>query len=260
MPLERVPVPVETRAPGGETNAYLLGDDDALLVDPAARTDALDAAVAERGVANVAVTHAHPDHVGAVAAHAERTGATVWALAGREERFEAATGVAPDRTFADGDALPAGAGEATALATPGHAPDHVAFETETGIVCGDLAVAEGSVAVAAPEGDVAAYLDSLDRLRGRDPTALYPGHGPVIDDPAATCERLAARRRDRERRIYEAVAGGARDPDAALSVAYDADLSGVRELARATVVAHVEKLAADGRVRWDPENERIDPA
>lgn len=260
MHLERVPVPVETSAPGGETNAYLLGDEDALLVDPAARTDALDAAVAERGVANVAVTHAHPDHVGAVAAYADRAGATVWALAGREERFDATAGVAPDRTFADGDRLPAGDGTVSVWKTPGHAPDHVAFDADEGILCGDLAVAEGSVAVAAPEGDVAAYLDSLARLRDREPSALYPGHGPVIDDPAATCERLAARRRDRERRIYEAVGDGARDPDAALAAAYDADLAGVRKLARATVVAHVEKLAADGRVRWDPETERIDPA
>lgn len=260
MPPERVRVPVETRAPGGETNAYLVGERDALLVDPGARTPALDRAVAERDVSGVAATHAHPDHVGAVADYAERTGATVWALDGHEERFEAAAGVAPDRTFSDGDRLPAGDGEATALETPGHAPDHAAFAVPAGVLCGDLAVAEGSVAVAAPEGDVAAYLDSLDRLRRRDPAALYPGHGPVVRDPRATCDRLADHRRERERRIYEAVAAGARDPDAVLAAAYDVDLAGVRDLARATVVAHVERLAAAGRLRWDADAERIEPA
>jgi glyoxylase-like metal-dependent hydrolase (beta-lactamase superfamily II) len=252
--IERVRVPTETTAPDGHTNAYI--SDGGVLVDPGDRTDALDAAVTDRGVDHVAVTHAHPDHVGGVAAYADETGATVWARRGREDRFSDATGRAPDRTFAEGEAV----GDLTVLDTPGHAPDHVAFEADCGVVCGDLAVARGSVAVAAPEGDLRAYLVALRRLYARDPPRLFPGHGPVIDDPRATVARLLAHRRERERRIVDAVADGADSVDAVLAAAYDRDLSGVRDLARGTVRAHLDKLAVEGRVRFDRETDRVRPA
>jgi len=253
--VQRVSVPTETTA-GGETNAYLVGDPaGSILVDPAARTDALDAAVAERTVDHVVVTHAHPDHVGGVAAYAAETGATVHARRGREARFEAATGRAPDRTFVEGDRV----GGLTVLDTPGHAPDHVAFETDDGVVSGDLAFASGSVAVAAPEGDMRAYLVALRRLLARDPPRLYPGHGPVIDEPPATLHRLYDHRRARERRVERAVRDGAESVETVLAVAYDRDLAGVRDLAAATVRAHLDKLAVEGRVRFDPETGAVAP-
>jgi glyoxylase-like metal-dependent hydrolase (beta-lactamase superfamily II) len=256
-----IPVAVEARVPGGATNACVVGDDPALLIDPAGPDGRLDAAVAGREVAHVAVTHAHPDHVGGVARYAERTGATVWARRGRAEHFERATGRTPDRTFLPGDALPLGDGKAvTVLDAPGHAADHVAFDADGRVVCGDLAVAEGSVAVAAPEGDVRAYLTSLRRLHATDPDALVPGHGPRIDDPRATLARLLAHRLERERRVLAVVESGARDVDAVVDGAYDRDLSGVRDLARATTIAHLEKLAVEGRVRWLPDEGRVEPA
>ncbi|QZP37414.1 MBL fold metallo-hydrolase [Halobaculum magnesiiphilum] len=253
--VDRFSVPVETRAPGGSTNAYVVGTGETLLVDPAARTDTLDTVVREKVADHVAVTHAHPDHVGAVADYAAETGATVWARRGYEDRFADATGVEPDRTFGPGDRV----GPATVLDLPGHAPDGVGFETGNGVVCGDVAVAEGSVVVAAPEGDMRAYLTALRRLHARDPPALFPGHGPRIDDPRATCARLIAHRLDRERSVLAAVDAGASDLDAVLDHAYEKDLAGVRDLARATVRAHVEKSARERRVRWDPEAESIAP-
>jgi glyoxylase-like metal-dependent hydrolase (beta-lactamase superfamily II) len=261
--LTSVTVPVETRAPGGATNAYLVGRETTLLVDPAARSPDLDSTVATHGVDHVAVTHTHPDHVGAVADYARETGATVWCRRGRERRFREATGVTPDRTFGEGTTLPTDP-PVTVLDTPGHAPDHVAFaferpadattvrsERATEVLVGDLAVAEGSVVVGAPEGDVRAYCTALRRLLARDARLLHPAHGPTITDPRATCTRLLAHRHDRERRIEAAVHDGAHDVDAVLDAAYDKDLTGVRDLARATVQAHVEKLARAGRVDWD---------
>ena len=262
----RVEVPVDTRAPTGRTNAYVL---DGLLVDPAARTDALDAAVAERGsddaaapvVDAIAVTHAHPDHVDAVADYAALTDATVVAREGHVERFAAATGVEPDETVAPGETVADTA--VRVVDTPGHAPDHVAFaaggsaespdgpETSadrSALCCGDLAVAEGSVAVAAPEGDLSAYLASLERVRDAGYDRLLPGHGPPIDDPGATCDRLIEHRLARERDVTAAIDDGAADLDAVVDAAYEKDISGVRDLARATVAAHVEKLVAEGRV------------
>ncbi|MFD1644751.1 MBL fold metallo-hydrolase [Haloarchaeobius litoreus] len=244
-----IPVEVPTRAPSGRTNTYLLGDDPAVLVDPAARSDELDAAVAERSVGHVVVTHTHPDHVGAVGEYAAETGATVWARHGRTERFVEATGVTPDGTLRDGDTLPKT--DVTAVETPGHAPDHLAFETDAGLVCGDLAVAEGSVVVGWPEGDLRAYLGSLRRVYAHDPDQLFPGHGPAVDDPRATCERLIRHRLDREARVLAAVENGATRIGDVLDAAYDKDLTGVRDLALRTVECHLRKLAVEGRIRWD---------
>ncbi|MDZ7701910.1 MAG: MBL fold metallo-hydrolase [Halobacteriales archaeon] len=247
--IERVPVAVETRWPGGRTNAYLVGDASALLVDPPAVDDRLTAAVEARGVGHVAVTHTHADHVGAVDHYAGLTGATVWAMAGRAGRFAEATGRAPDRTFQDGDAV----GPATAIATPGHAPDHASFRVGDRALVGDLAVESGSVVVGGDDGDLRAYLVSLRRLRHAGLATLYPGHGPVIEAADATLERLLAHRLDRERRVLEAVEAGARELDGVVEAAYEKDLTGVADLARLTVAAHLEKLAVEGRVTWDGE-------
>ena len=261
----RVDVPVDTRAPGGATNAYLV---DGLLVDPAARTAALDEAVGLGGsgapgrdgdtaVDAITVTHTHPDHVGAVAEYAGATGAPVLAHADHVDRFAAAAGVEPDETFRDGDRV--GDTPVRAVETPGHAPDHVAFAVDGSdgdsaadatleLLCGDLALAEGSVVVGAPDGDLRDYLHSLERVRDGGYHRIHPGHGPSIDDPETACQRLIDHRLDRERAVLDAVEAGATDVDAVVDAAYEKDLTGVADLARATVVAHLEKLVAEGRV------------
>jgi len=243
-------VRVETgaHAPDGVTNVYVTGED-GLLVDPGAESAELRDIVAQVEPAHLAVTHHHPDHAGAVASLAEAFGLTVWARRGRTGAFAEATGVAPDRTFAPDGTLPVG--DITVLDTPGHAPEHVGFVTAEGVVSGDIAVAEGSVVVGAPEGDMRAYLASLRRLHAMDPERLFPGHGPVIDDPRATCRRLLAHRLDRERAVERAVEAGATTPDDLVDAVYEKDVSAVRDLARATVVAHLEKLAVGGRIGWD---------
>lgn len=246
MEIRRFPVPVATSAPTGTTNAYLVGD---LLVDPAARTDALDDAA--EGANHVAVTHTHPDHVGSVAEYADSR--TVWALSGHEGRFEEATGVEPDATFLEGDRL-AGL---TVLETPGHAPDHVALSTGEAAICGDLATAEGSVFVGGEGADMAAYLDSLDRLRDLDLRVLYPGHDEPIEAPENRLEGLIEHRLERERRVRTAVESGNHGVEAIRDVAYEKDLSGVEELAALAVEAHLEKLAAEGELEWDGEHARL---
>lgn len=259
-PITRVEVAVDTRAPIGTTNVYLA---DGLLVDPAARTDELDEAVvhhrsedpADPGIEAIAVTHTHPDHVGAVAAYAELTATPVFAHADHTDRFADATGVDPDGTFRDGESV--GDTGVHAVDTPGHASDHVAFavgghgaddEMPRELLCGDLAVAEGSVVVGAPDGDLRDYLASLERVRDAGYDRLYPGHGSCIDDPETGCQRLIDHRLEREHAILRAVESGADTVDAVVDAAYEKDVTGVKDLARVTVVAHLEKLVAEDRV------------
>jgi ribonuclease/clavin/mitogillin len=249
--IEQFTIATETRAPGGATNAYLVGDDDGLVIDPAGRTADLDAAVAEHA-GHVAVTHHHPDHVGAVADYASEFDLTVWTKYGRGDTFAGATDCEPDRLFQPGESIPA-AGGVPVMETPGHAPEHVAFGVPDGLVTGDLAVAAGSVVVGGPDGDMRTYLSSLRRVHARDPDRLYPGHGPVIEDPRATCERLIRHRLDREQSVLAAVESGARTPDEIVEAAYEKDVSEVYDLARATVVAHLDKIAAEGKIGWDGE-------
>ncbi|MWG35460.1 MBL fold metallo-hydrolase [Halomarina oriensis] len=254
-------IDVETAAPEGATNCYVVDDEAALLVDPAGRDEGLETLLQDAGVdvGHVAVTHHHPDHVGAVAWVAEATDATVWCRTGRERAFEGATGVAADRTFHEGTRIETGNGAVTVLDTPGHAPEHVAFSFSDpegageAVLSGDLAVAEGSVVVGAPEGDLRAYLTSLRRLHARHPDRLLPGHGPVVGTPRETLRRLLGHRLDREERVLTAVGSGARTVGEVTDAAYEKDVSHVRSLAEATVRAHLEKLAVEARVVFDGE-------
>lgn len=249
--VEVVSIPADARVPGGRTNAYVVGRTEAALIDPADRTEPLDDAVAERDVEHLAVTHTHPDHVGAVAEYADELGATVWARAGREDRFEAATGLAPDRTFWEGTAV----GPTTVVETPGHASDHVAFDVGAEAIVGDVARASGSVVIP-HDGDVRAYLTTLRRLLVRDFARLHPGHGPTIDDPAATLERLLRHRLEREAQVAAAVRSGATTPDEVVDAVYDTDLGDFHGFALLTVRAHLRKLAVEGALEWDGSRAR----
>lgn len=247
----RVPVETPTRALEGSTAAYVIGERAGLLVDPGECSAALDDIIRECHVEHVTVTHNHPDHVGAVATYAEEFDLTVWARAGRTAEFAAATECIPDRVFRPGTSIPTGDNGVEVVDIPGHAPEHVAFVVDEGWLVGDLAVATGSVVVGAPEGDMRAYLTSLRRVLANAPDRLFPAHGPVIENPGETCERLIAHRLDRERRICEAVCAGTATPAALVDAVYDKDISAVRSLAEATVVAHLEKLAVEGAISWD---------
>lgn len=251
-----ISVPVATRAEGDATTAYIIGDDEGILVDPAGRTEALDQAVAERGIRHITVTHTHPDHVGAVHHYAAQTGATVWCRAGYESRFREATNVEPDQTFREGRNL-LNDPPVTVMDTPGHAPDHAAFlvgQRETGnldVLVGDLLIATGSIFVGPPDGDMRSYMVSLRRLMQTDSRCLYPGHGEPIEAPRQRISALLEHRRRRERRVQTAVEAGASTIDEILDMAYDKDLQGVEDLAAATVEGHLSKLSTEGRIRWD---------
>ena len=221
------------------TNTWVIGRDPCWIVDPGPALDdhvaAILAEAARRGgAAGIALTHSHGDHTEAVAAVAGATDAPVAAMA------FATAGV----TLADGDVF----GPLTAVATPGHAPDHLAFVAGGACFTGDAVLGEGSVFVAPDPGALRGYLAALGRLRGMELDLLCPGHGPPVEDPAAKLDQYVAHRLDRERRLVDALADGLRSSDALLDRVWNDVPAPLRPAAAVTLAAHVDKLAEEGRL------------
>jgi glyoxylase-like metal-dependent hydrolase (beta-lactamase superfamily II) len=141
-------------------------------------------------------------------------------------------------------------GPFTVIATPGHAADHVAFVRGDVCFCGDLILGAGSSIVppAAGGGSLAAYMSSLDALDALDLELLAPGHGPWITDPAAKIAEYRDHRLDRERRLLAALETGERSRAALLARVWDDVPEQLRPAAAIAMQAHVEKLAAEGRL------------
>lgn len=221
------------------TNSWVVGRDPAWLVDPGPPLDAhvheLAAEIVERGgLGGIALTHDHGDHSGAVAAVRARFPGTPLA---------AARG-AVDLVLADGTRF----GPLETLATPGHAPDHVAFLAGPVAMTGDAVLGEGSVFIAPDPGALAGYLDGLERLRRRRPEVLCPGHGPVVTDADAKLGEYIAHRLDREHRLLAALEAGARSVSDMLDGAWDDVPELLRPAATVTLAAHLDKLADEGRL------------
>jgi glyoxylase-like metal-dependent hydrolase (beta-lactamase superfamily II) len=221
------------------TNSWICGSGPAWLIDPGPALDdhvaALAAEIESRGgLGGVALTHDHADHDEAVGAIRERfPGAPVAAARGEV-----------DVVAGDGGRL----GPLQALATPGHAPDHLTWIAGPVGFCGDSVLGEGSVFVAPDPGALVSYLDGLRRLRARELEVLCPGHGPVIEDPAAKLDEYVAHRLERERRLVTALDAGARTVDAMLDAAWGEVPEPLRPAAAVTLAAHLDKLEGEGRL------------
>jgi glyoxylase-like metal-dependent hydrolase (beta-lactamase superfamily II) len=139
-------------------------------------------------------------------------------------------------------------GPLEAVATPGHAPDHFALIFGPVAFTGDAVLGQGSVFIAPDPGALAGYLDALSRLRGRELELLLPGHGPAITDPAAKLDEYVAHRLDRERRLVAGIGAGARSVDELLDAAWSDVPPTLRPAAAVTLAAHLDKLAAEGRL------------
>jgi glyoxylase-like metal-dependent hydrolase (beta-lactamase superfamily II) len=210
------------------TNTYIV---DGWVVDPGPDDPAhLDAVVAATSsVQGIVLTHSHPDHAEGAPALAERAGVDVVRPTG-------------------GDRV----GPFDAIATPGHSPDHVSLLYGRVLFAGDVVLGTGSVFVGGGDGSMAAYLDSLRRLRKLDLEAICPGHGPVVWEPRAKLDEYLAHRLERERLVLEAIEAGAETRDEVLDRAWnDVDLDAapyLRLAAGLTLDAHLEKLEAEGRL------------
>jgi glyoxylase-like metal-dependent hydrolase (beta-lactamase superfamily II) len=157
----------------------------------------------------------------------------------------------PDRALRDGDTLDGGAFRLRAVHTPGHASNHLCYllEQQKLLFTGDHVMQGSTVVISPPDGDMAVYLDSLERLLGLDLAALAPGHGHVIEKPHDEVRHLIAHRLKREKKVIDAFQhGNPATLDELLPFVYDDVPQRVHPVARRSLHAHLIKLAHDGRV------------
>jgi glyoxylase-like metal-dependent hydrolase (beta-lactamase superfamily II) len=226
---------------GPGTNTWILDAGPvAVVIDPGPDDDdhlaAIGRALGTSTVGVVLVTHGHPDHLPL----AERLAAAHKASVKRY----------PD--LHDGDVVRAGNLSITALYTPGHSADHLAFwlAGDRAMFTGDLVLGRGSSMVTYPEGDVAAYIRSLDRLAGLDPRILFPGHWDPVTDAAAKIAEYRAHRLEREAQIREELSRGAGTARELTVRVYGKELGDeLTAAAEMTLRAHLQKLVDEGAVR-----------
>jgi glyoxylase-like metal-dependent hydrolase (beta-lactamase superfamily II) len=248
---------------GAGTNTYLYGSGPCVVVDPgpgdAGHLEAVRDAAAERGgIGSILLTHSHGDH----AAGAERLVALAaeGIATGGEQRQELTAADEGDgedagRPLAPPVVLP-GDGEEhgglRAIATPGHAADHVCFLTADGVCfSGDLVLGEGSTFVPPDGGSLIAYMDSLRRLQAEEIELICPGHGPWVTDPVAKLAEYVEHREMRERRLLAALDRGERSRQALLAEAWGDVSDALRPAAALVMEAHLQKLAAESRLPGD---------
>jgi glyoxylase-like metal-dependent hydrolase (beta-lactamase superfamily II) len=221
------------------TNAYLYGSGPCVVIDPGpndeSHLDAVRAAAEERGgIGVVLLTHGHGDHADG---------------AGRLAASASSGGDVPA-------VVQPGDGEEhlglRAIATPGHAPDHVCLMSADGVCfSGDLVLGAGSTFVPPDGGSLAAYMDSLRRMQAEPIELIAPGHGPWITDPAAKLAEYVEHREMRERRLLAALERGERSRAALLAEAWSDVPAELREAATMVMDAHLDKLATEGGLPAD---------
>ncbi len=246
---------------GRGTNTYLVGEGRPALIDTGAGVpayaEALAAALADEAgpLALVLVTHHHRDHQGGLAQVEVLAPGTP--LLKRPHPKDL---VAPDRALAGGgdgqppEVIELDGARLVALHTPGHASDHLCFywEDARALFSGDLVLGGTTTIIPADDGDLSAYLASLERLLALDLEVLYPGHGDPIREPHAYIHEYLAHRRMREEQVVDALRAGLGTPEAIAARIYPQLPEALRRAARDQVLAHLVKLERDGVAVREP--------
>ena len=250
------------------TNTYLIGRGDVALIDPGPDSDAhIDAiAKATRGerISHILVTHTHRDHTDAVERMKEYSKAPVLAFGntGKERgvRTTSPSGKAfvdlnfsPDETLQNGDTLNGANWALDIIHTPGHAPDHLCFalQGQRTVFSGDHVMGWNTTVVAPPEGNMADYLASLERLLERRDNLFFPGHGGRVEMPQRVIRAYLMHRKMRESAIYNCLKNGDRFIPQIVPRIYSRLDSRLEPAAALSVLAHLEHLVERGLVRCE---------
>jgi glyoxylase-like metal-dependent hydrolase (beta-lactamase superfamily II) len=232
------------------SRTYVLGAEPCLVVDPgpalADHLDAIEVCLGDLPVAAICITHYHADHAAAAAELALRVGAP---LAARPRSAELAALDEPEIPLTPSSSVAFGGGRLEVVAAPGHCDDHVCFHwpEARALFAGDVILGEGTSMIAPPEGDMAAYLATLDRLAALHLDVIYPGHGPPIEQPADKLREYTQHRLEREGQVLEALAAGAATPPEIRARVYPDLEVGLHRAAEGSVQAHLDKLVAESR-------------
>ena len=241
------------------TQTYLLGERELAVIDPGPalgeHVEAILAAVDGRTVVAICCTHTHRDHSPAARPLAEATGAPIigcapLALETAGPRADAAfdADYAPDRVLADGESIAVDGMAMTAIATPGHTSNHLCFAYGDALLTGDHVMGWSTTVVFPPDGDMADYMDSLHKLRGRDDRIFYPAHGPPVTNPRQYLRGLIGHRLQREKQILRLVGEQPRNIPNIVANAYPGLDPRLVTAAGGSVHAHLLDLQARGLV------------
>lgn len=249
------------------TNSFLLGAERLALIDPGPddplHLEALHRAIDGRALTAILLTHTHRDHSAAAARLAQRYGVPLWfggqhRLSRPLRRFERNPikrscdwDLVPDRTLRDGETIEAGDSAATVHTTPGHCANHLAFGLADAniLLSGDHVMGWNSTLVAVPDGSMADYFASLDKVIALPYRHYHPAHGGPIADGPAHAAALKAHRQMRNEQLLAAVGNGARTLGAVVEAIYPTQPARIRLAARMTMAAHVEYLENLGKLR-----------
>jgi glyoxylase-like metal-dependent hydrolase (beta-lactamase superfamily II) len=253
------------------TGAYILGRDapgaEVAVIDPGPPDDAhltaLIEAIGDRRVSHILVTHTHRDHSPLSQPLADRTGAKILAAQPPEIVTHASgpldededESFRPDVVLSGGEIIQGDGWTIEAIATPGHASNHMAFglAEENALFTGDHIMGWSTTVVAPPDGDMAAYMDSLQAVAARNFSTLYPTHGAPITDPAPFLAAYRDHRLAREAQVIARLDAGDRTIAEMVPTLYAAVDQRLWPAASLSVLAHLWKLVREGRVTADPE-------
>jgi glyoxylase-like metal-dependent hydrolase (beta-lactamase superfamily II) len=240
---------------GPGTNTYLVGIDEIAVIDPgpgdAAHLDAIAGCGGDR-IRWILLTHTHEDHSPGAVGLKKHTGAEVPAFGPGEGKGK----VRLDGTLGDGAVIEATEFHLTALHTPGHASNHLCYllNEERTLFTGDHIMQGSTVVIGPPDGDMAAYFASLEKLKTIRPRlkAIAPGHGHLIEDPQATIDEYIEHRRAREKQVLDVLrTRGTASIAEIVEDIYSDVAPELHPVAQRSVWAHLRKLADEGEAKGD---------
>ena len=233
---------------GPGTNTYIVGG--SAVIDPGPAIDShIERILQFKNIKWILCTHTHQDHSPAAAALKAATGAQVLgrpAPEGQDATFK------PDFVLENGQRVDLGEIALRAIHTPGHASNHLCYllEQTKMLFTGDHVMQGSTVVINPPDGDMRAYLHSLERLLAEDVAIIAPGHGYLIGAPGNEIRRLLAHRMNRERKVLAALERLEHPSvDEMLPLVYDDVPERIHRVAARSLTAHLEKLVAEGAVR-----------